>query len=468
MSLTILLINPPSENSLILPMDAKKVRNQGHKPPLGILSIGSYLKKHLQANIILLDAQVRNMTVAEVIGYAERVKPDVVGISTWTDFWYDICTLSDGIKSVLPETHICLGGPHLSIYPKESLTRDCVDSIVVGDGETPFHHLIQQLKGKELTDITGLYFRKNIDTYEAFEPFVLKEPDRLPLSNRRLLPYQEYASVLGNGMVTTMVTSRGCPHKCIYCKLDAQKTMFRSPESVVSEMEHIKSLGINEIEIYDDTFGSKRSRVLEICRLMKQKGLKFRITIRDRVSNIDEAVISALKDVGLVRVYLGVESVSNDTLKTIKKQITVEQSQAAIEIIKAHGIEVLAYFMIGLPGETTMDFFNTLDWAKKMAPDYANFSVVIPYPGTELYERALKKKILKKDIWKDFVLHPTAEMVLPIYTERYSRNELLRMQKEIIHDFYFRSKYIAQQLVKLRSFDQVRRKAGMALSLLKA
>jgi len=453
---------------LILPLDAKKVQNHGHKPPLGILSIGSYLKRHCQANTILLDAQALNMMVADVIEYTRRIKPDIVGISTWTDFWYDICTMADGIKSVLPDTHICLGGPHLSIYPRESLMRGSVDSIVVGDGELPFFHLARRLLGMEQTDITGLYFRKDLNRYKKFEPFVISEPDRLPIADRQLLPYQNYASVLGKGIGTTMVTSRGCPHKCIYCKLDAQKTMFRSPESVVQEMEHIKSLGINEIEIYDDTFGSKRSRVFDICRLMKQKGLNFRITIRDRVSNIDEEVISTLKGVGLVRVYLGVESVSNGTLKTIKKQITVEQAQTAIEIVKAHGVEVLAYFMIGLPGETTTDFFKMLDWAKKMGPDYANFSVVIPYPGTELYKRALEQKIIKRDIWKEFVLNPTAEMVLPIYTEQYSRNELLRIQKEIIRNYYFRIKYIAQQLIKIKSLDQVRRKAGMAISLLRA
>lgn len=447
-------------------MDAKKVRSSGHKPPMGIMYLASCLRTHTSAEVVLLDAQILGMSVEEVVKRVESLRPNLVGITTWTDFWYDICRLADGIKAALPSTHICLGGPHLGIYPRESLSRDSVDSIVVGDGEAPLAHLVRSLSGnKNSRAFPGLYFSEQRDSIERFDPYIEKNLDELPLPNREMLPYRKYDSLLTRGVMTTMVTSRGCPFRCIFCKLNFQKTVLRSAESVVEEMQEIDRLKIEEIEIYDDTFGTDRRRVFEICRLMRKKGLRFRMTIRDRVSNIDDEVLAALKEVGLLRVYLGVESASDKTLRRVRKGTTVEMARNAVKYAKKHDIGVLTYFMLGLPGENEEDFERTLKLAIDLDPDYANFSVTIPYPGTELYRDALAKGIIEYDIWKEFVEHPTPDMEMPVYEERYSRAELLQFHRQVIHRFYFRRKYLLNRLRKVRSFSQLFKSGKAALSL---
>ncbi|MBI4639152.1 MAG: radical SAM protein [Candidatus Tectomicrobia bacterium] len=461
----VLLINPPSPHRLLLPMDAKKSSNAGCKPPLGILYLGTCLRQRTSADVHLFDGQVLNTSIEDVIKFARRLNPDLVGITTWTDYWYDICLLIDEIKGVLPDTHICLGGPHTGIFPRESLRRKSVDSIIIGDGEAPLVHLIAVMEEKADRSFPGLYFSDEEEAIGHFHPYVEKDLDAIPIPDRTLLAYNRYDSLLANGPMTTMVTGRGCLFRCTFCRLDFQKTVLRSPQGVIAEMDEIAQLGIKEIEIYDDTFGIDRDRVLEICRRMKQRGFTFKLTLRDRVNNIDDEVVAALKEAGLVRIFLGIESASDKTLQRVKKGITVEQARHAVRVIKSHCIEVLAYFMLGLPGETREDFERSLQFAMELEPDYVNFSLTIPYPGTELYKLAMENGVIDHDIWREFVEDPIKNMVMPVYEERHTRDELLRVHQEIIRKFYFRKEYIFNRLLKIRSFSQFIKNAKEAFAL---
>ncbi len=447
-------------------MDSKKVQNHGHKPPMGIMYVGTFLRSQTSADVHLLDAQLKNLSIQQVIDRVQELNPIAVGITAWTDFWFDICQLIDGIKKALPDIHICLGGPHVSIYPRESLQKDGVDSIINGDGERPFAHLIKTLMGDTEGGFSGLYLKSQVgDPGQEFQPFVDEELNDIDIPDRTMLPYQEYDSVLANGSVTTMVTSRGCPFACTFCKVLSQKTGFRSAENVVKEMKIIADLGIKEVEIYDDTFGTDRQRVLDICRLLKESKVDLKFTIRDRVAHIDDEVLGKMKEVGLQRIYLGIETASDITLKTIKKGMTVEMGRKAVNLIKKHEIELLTYFMIGLPGENMEDAERTLELAIELKPSYANFSVTIPYPGTAMYDTALNSGIITEDIWKNFVENPTANWQLPVYTEKMSRKQLLSLHKKILHKFYFRKDFLFHQLKRLKNWNQFKKTAKTAYTL---
>lgn len=465
-NLKVYLLNPPSTHQLLLPMDSKKVKAGGHKPPLGILYLAAYLNEQVpNCEVVLLDAQAAEFDVAQTLEAILAQRPDVLGVTTWTDLWYPITQLIDAVKARLPETHICLGGPHLGIYPKESLRREAVDSIVIGDGEMPFAHLIRSLQDGTREPCPGLYLAGDIDQIEYYAPYVETDLDLLPHPERRLLDVTAYGSALSNDLMTTMVTSRGCPFQCIFCKLRFQKTMLRSAENIVEEMTRISALGIREIEIYDDTFGVDRNRILKMCELMEERNLHFRITIRDRVSNIDDEVVNALKRVGLARMYLGVESASDETLKKLKKGITAGQARNAVAIAKKAGIEVLTYFMFGLPGESTEHFEKNYRFAIELDPDYVNFSITIPYPGTELYNMARQKGLIDRDIWREFVEQPVPDMQMPVYEETTSREELLRLHQQYLKRFYFRPRFVLNKLMAFGSPRALYKKVKMAISL---
>lgn len=263
-----------------------------------------------------------------------------------------------------------------------------------------------------------------------------------------------------------MITSRGCPYRCVYCKLKFQKPIARSAENVIREFEDIHRLGIKEIEIYDDTFNWDHRRTEEICQGLIAKNLYLKWSIRDRVDRVKENVLSKLKSAGCYRIHLGVESGNDRILKSIKKGITVNQAREAVKLAKKYNFTTLTYFMYGLPTETLSDARQSLDLALELDADYTEFSIMIPYPGTEVYENALKNGTIPADYWRDFTMHPTPRFEIPYVVENIiSKRELMKLRNASVRKFYFRIGYIFKELKKLRSWPEFLRKLKMGLGL---
>lgn len=453
----------------ILLLDAIE-EHMGHKPPLGLMYIASYLRKNSNHEVFLLDSQAQDLSIHQILEQVDQIRPDVVGITAWTDYWYDITQLVAGIKNRNSRIHISLGGPHVSVFPQLALEYPGVDSIILGDGESPFLALVDALSmGNALQGIRGLFVKGDVANAENESFHWHENLDELPFPDRSAQPLRNYTSVFGKKrLATTMVTSRGCPFQCIFCKLHFQRTRLRSAGNVVKEFEEVRSLGIREIELYDDTFSVSRQRVLDICQEIDRRKLDVDWMCRDRVDNVDEETLAWMKRAGCSRIHLGVESGSDKTLKTVKKGITTSQIRTAVGAAKRAGLEVLTYFMLGLPGETARDIEETIEFAIELDPDYATFSITIPYPGTELYNRGLEEGIIPKDYWRDYVESPIPDFRLEhLYEEHLTKEELIRARNRAIKRFYFRPRYIRGNLTKVTSLRALSRRARMALSLFK-
>ena len=466
----VLLIYPPATNavkSMLVQSDASD-EGIGHKPPLGIMYIAATLLAHSNHEVFMLDTQVLNLTEQEILQEIKKINPDVVGITAWTDFWYDTWRVIQIVKNYNPEIHVVLGGPHVGVYPDITLQHSGADFIVLGDGEVPMLLLVNSLsKGEKPNNIPGVHFKEHGVGHGLDKFYIQKDLDALPFPARTLLPYKLYSSVLGKkNYVTTMITSRGCPYQCIFCKLNFQKTLCRSAKNVVDEMEEICRMAIHEIEIYDDTFSWARKRVIEICKGILERKLDVSWAVRDRVSNVTEETLAWMKKAGCQRIHFGIESGSDETLKTVKKKITTEQARIAVAAAKKVGLEVLTYFMLGLPGETEEDMRKTIDFALELDADYTEFSVTVPYAGTEMYEVGLRESLIPHDFWKEYAMKPIPNFVIPHFWEEYlSREELLTMRDFAVNKFYFRPKYIVKQLLKVSSGRELFRKGKMAVNL---
>src|SRR5262249_53349850 len=153
-------------------------------------------------------------------------QPDVVGVCAWTDFWYDAWRCIQLAKEVDPGIHVTVGGPHIGIYSGVTLEHSGCDSVIVGDGEVPFFWLVNPLSPQHSkpADLPGLHFKEH-GVKQGDQLFYIEgNLDALPFPDRRMLPYKQYHSVVAkNDYVTTMITSRGCPYKCTFCKLAFQK-----------------------------------------------------------------------------------------------------------------------------------------------------------------------------------------------------------------------------------------------------
>ncbi len=323
--------------------------------------------------------------------------------------------------------------------------------------------------GSKPNDLPGVHFKEHGVLERPTKWYIEKDLDHLDHPDRRLLPIEKYSSVLAKTRhVTTMITSRGCPFRCTFCKLNFQKTLQRSAQNVVEEFCRIKELGIAEVEVYDDTFTWSAKRVEEICRALIDRDLGLSWAIRDRVTGVKPENLELLRRAGCSRIHLGVESGADKTLEIIKKRITTAQARTAVRLVKEAGFTTLTYFMIGLPCETRDDVLRTINFALELDTDYAEFNVCVPYAGTEMYETALREGTITQDYWRDFARRPVANFKIPqLIEDHLSKRELLGLRDEAIRRFYFRPKVIARELMGIRSADELKRKSRMGLSLLR-
>jgi radical SAM superfamily enzyme YgiQ (UPF0313 family) len=440
-------------------------------PPLGLMYIGSYLKKHTTHEVKILDPQVEKWDFKILAEKVLNEKPDVVGITTMTFTLLDVITTIKEIKSALPNVKIALGGPHVHIYPEETIRMENVDFLVLGEGEETFRELLDNIKDKEkLKNVVGLVFLDRHGNYvnTGIRPFN-KNLDELPFPARELVPYKKYYSSLGKvSPVTTMFTSRGCPYQCIFCDRPHLGKNFRprSAQNVVAEFEECARLGIKEIFIYDDTFAVDRKRVLEICDLIVKKGIKISWDIRTRVNTVDDEVLSALKKAGCNRIHFGVEAGTQRILDILKKGITIEMAKKAFRLARKHKIQTLGYFMLGSPTETKAEILETIRVAKKLDPDFAHFTITTPYPATALYAMGLTQGILPSDYWKKFAKNPTREFTPLFWEEILNKDQLNELMRQAYRSFYLRPAYIARRIMAVRSFKEFFAKAKMGLKIL--
>lgn len=439
----------------------------GFKPPIGLLYIATAIREMTNHDVKILDCQIEDVHHENILNFVKD-SYDVIGISAWTDFWYQALNIARKLKTHYPNTHIVIGGPHVSIFPREVLGFDFIDSIIMGDGEIPMVNLLSRIADKGVMDkeILGVYLRGH--KYLDYVPYVHQDLDSLPIPDRTLLPVERYSSILSsNKFVTSMITSRGCPFKCIYCKLNFQKPVFRSAENVIREFEIIYDLGIREVEVYDDTFNWNQQRTKDICRELINRNLKLKWAIRERVSKVNEDILVDLKRAGCYRIHFGIESGSDKVLKICKKVITTDQSRFAFQLAKKYGFTILAYFMYGLPGETLEEACQTLDFSLELDPDYAEYSITIPYPGTEMYKNALAEGIIPTDYWREFAIKPSPSFKIPYVIENLiSKEELIKLRDISIKKFYFRPRYILREIVKVRSWKEFSQKLNMGIGLL--
>ena len=226
-------------------------------------------------------------------------------------------------------------------------------------------------------------------------------------------------------------------------------------------------MGIQEIFIYDDTFGVDRQRVLDICADIIKRGIKIAWNIRTRVNTVDEEVLAALKKAGCQRIHYGVEAGTQKILNVLKKGITLEMVEKAFKLTRKVGIQTAAYFMIGSPTETIKDVLETIKFMKKLKADYVHITITTPFPATGLYEMALREKNIEKDYWSEFAKNPTAGFTPHFWEKEMTREELFALLKKAYRSFYLRPTFILQKVIHLKSKDDLIKKAGAALRLFK-
>lgn len=467
----ILLINPPTKNTIASIMPKELEEGLDCLPPLGLMYLAAYLERETNHQVEILDSQIEQLNYKQLKQKIGQKNPDVVGITTMTFTIIDVIKTVKIIKEINPAIKVVLGGPHVIIYPKETINIFGVDFLILGEGETVIKHFLDNIdQPSQLKQIKGLVFKENNQIINTGRSDLIKNLDDLPLPARHLTYYKKYFSVISSKRpVTTMFTSRGCPFKCLFCDRPQLGKNFRarSAQSVVNEMEACQKMGIQEIFIYDDTFGIDRQRVLDICSKIQKRKLKIAWDVRTRVDTVDQEIIQTMKNANCQRIHYGVEAGTQKILNILRKDITLEQVEKAFKITEKIGIQTVGYFMIGSPNETRKDILQTIKLTKKLNPDFVHISMTTPFPATDLYALGLKHKILPYDYWQEFAKNPKPNFLPRTWEENISQKELIRLLKYAYRSFYFRPSYIIKRIIQLKSLAEFKNKTKAAFKILK-
>ena len=427
--------------------------------PLGLAYVAAVLER-AGISFDLLDANALGMGMEDIIAHIRKKRPAAVGATVMTSMLAAGRHLADAVMNRPSPPLLIFGGPHATIAPEETIERGGADICVRGEGEETVLDLMAHLGegAGGWARVSGISFRDGGKVIHAHDRPLIRDLDSIPFPARHLLPMERYQTIhTGRKRFATIMTSRGCPGKCMFCYRPFGRNLrYRSLENVMEEVrELVERCRVEEISILDDAFTLDRERVVEFCEKVLSSGLRFawRLGNGTRVDLIDEELLRLMKKVGCYEVAFGIESGDDEVLRKIGKEITTAQVEKAFAAAKKVGMETIGFFMIGHPFDTIATMKKTIDFAIKLDPTYAQFTMSTPLPGTALWTWVQKhgRSLIGDDVTKlDFLgTKPHYE------TDRFSAEDARRMYRLAYRRFYIRPRYIWRSLRRIRSLNDI-------------
>lgn len=452
------------------PLSKKAAEKLGIFPSLALAGLAAWVRQH-GFPVQLIDLHVENIYPADAADRVREYDPQIVALTSKTLGWPAVIEIAQMVRQAAPKAIIVVGGPHMSIYARESLSWDCFDIAVVGDGEETFLDICERVEGgagvSELQDIPGTACRTASGEVLQHPPRpVPKDINQYPMTAWDLIPVRDYHCLTLLKPFATMVTTRGCPWHCGYCsQVYSEKLRFRSVELVVDEMEHLeRTYGVREIVFFDETFTIGKKRMKHFAEEVQRRGLKVKFNIRARVDTVDREVVRELKKAGLRSIHMGVEAGTDRVLKIMNKQITREQTEAAFRICREEGIDTRGYFMVGYYDATHDDVEDMIRFASGLGLDWASFSVATALPATDLYRIAQERGYVDGDFWKQYTIDGGG-LIPQLETETFTAEQLRAYRTKAYMNFYLRPDLIRRKLSKSEGREELMEMMGGATVL---
>ncbi|MCB4755591.1 MAG: B12-binding domain-containing radical SAM protein [Elusimicrobia bacterium] len=437
---------------------------KGFVLPLGMLAIYSYLKSK-GIDVQLIDTQFGQFTRQHLQTILADKEIGIVGIPVFTNSAHHSFQTAALCKEIRPDIVVVLGGVHVTILPERTLMEcPAVDYVIMGEGEYTFYELVTSLSSKKpINGLAGVAYRDGDKIIvNPHRPFI-SNLDELPmtcyegLDLSKYIPHPTQYIVLPN---QALVTQRGCPYPCVFCEASAVlgKVARRfSPERVMAELDLlVKKYGTRGIYFQDSTFSINRDYTMKLMELLIKSDLDIKWACNNRADKVDKELLTAMKRAGCWMINYGVESGNQASLEVLKKCMTVEDNEKAVELTKKTGIDVLCNFIIAIPGEDEAMVKNTIRYAKKLLPDLALFYLPTPFPTSPLYDICKKSGGIRENVtWEDYLL---VDYDNPVYVNPLlGKDKMKAYYKKAYRDFYLNPRYLLQAVAKLRSPTNLKR-----------
>jgi radical SAM superfamily enzyme YgiQ (UPF0313 family) len=385
-SYDIVLVQPPAEV-------VREMYDQPDFPAIALAYLGRYVEENTDLSVAIIDARLARLTVEQTVSQVLALKPKIVGVSAMTHMITTAGKVADRLKSANPALAMVLGGFHVTFLPERTLNEfPAFDFAVVGEGEMAFAGLAEALvNGTSYENIPGVWYNSEgalIASGRGSIPGTLDElgSPAWHLFDRDVLA--EHAHSFG------IMGQRGCPFACNFCSRPyGRQVRKRSPKLIVDEMQSgFREFGIKRFWFYDETFSIDKNYVRDICDDIIRRGLHSDVGWSSMVhaNTIDRNLVRAMLDAGNIHLSFGVESGNEKIIANMGKGVTKEKLVAAAKMLHEEKAYFGAYFILGHPHETIRSIIDTILFLVKLNPSETALGIMVPYPGTQIWELAIR------------------------------------------------------------------------------
>lgn len=465
MNHSVVLINPPVSLEDRYGKDIKKFGAVSE--PLGIAYVAGFLES-MNVPVRIVDAPAIGVSIEDLVNNIIINKDTVIGITVLTPAFGVVATLCKNIKEKRPDCRIVLGGAHCTALPERTLIEiPEADVVCIGEGEQSMSEIVQADFHSDIGNIKGICYRKNNEIIKTEKRPFIKDLDTLPPPARHLLPMEKYhltaSRVSGEAYCPTIIVARGCPFSCTYCSRTFGRT-FRahSVNRIVDEVNSlITDYNISQINIEADTLTANKKFIKDLCTAFIKKGInnKIKWTCESRVDTVNKEILFLMKKAGCWQISYGVETGNQRLLDLINKSVSLEQIESVFKLTKKVGISIRGFFMLGLPTETRKESMATIEFAKKLDPLWAQFTITIPYPGTKMFNDLDAEGKIRTYDWTKYNTWSgwKGQKDIPFVAEGRTIEELSQLQKLALRRFYIRAKVIFRFLKAIKSFFDLKK-----------
>lgn len=447
------------------------VRPPSFKMPIIIPNLGlGYLAAVLRKNghtVNILDCAKARMNHRKYRDYLVDEKPDIVGVQMYTCDFTSTKKCIDIAKALNSKILTIAGGPHPSGDPEGTMEIADLDYAFAGEAESGLPRLLQHVQSPnkiEIDSIEGLIHRCNGEI-KINKSGCIENPDDIPFPSWDLIdpttyPVAPHGTFSKSLPVAPVITSRGCPFQCTYCgvRVNTGRTFRkRSIDNIIEEIKYLqKTYSIKEFHIEDDNFTLDKARVIAFCDKLKEENIKLHWACTNgvRLDTLDKELLQNMESAGCYSLAAGIESGSPRIIDDMKRSETLDTMIGKINLIaRETKIRTTGFFMIGYPEETRNDIEKTIELALKLPLHRAQFSNFLPLPGTEIYDRLIRKGEIAPDTLPWDLYQNNRVIYAP---KNISPKEMRQLMRKAFAAFYFRPHILFGLLNEIHSIGQFR------------
>ena len=377
--------------------------------PMGILYVSAYVKRSGIANVYTLNLNHVSGEEYDILqSYITNNKIDFVGLGGLSGEYSDIVRIVSYVRQIDHNVIIQVGGGIMTADPMVTMqAMPDVDFGIIGEGEQTSVELIDAITRKlDVTSVNGIIYRDENGFGITNRRVEIDDLDTLPFPDYEGFNYAEYLrlnpDLSDEGKKYSQVSvigGRSCKYNCTFCfHPSGSKYRQRSLDSIFSEIDYlVRNYDISYIALREELFATDNERVRQFCE--RVKSYDFDWSIQLRIDCINQELVDLLKNTRCRYLFVGVESADDRVLKSMRKGITLEQIERALDMLRNAGLNSRSGIIFGDTVETFESAMFTLNWFKKNYTKYRMFvDMIIAFPGSVLYKKACENGVIPNPI----------------------------------------------------------------------